>query len=397
MTQIGLSFKKQLFFSCLTLGLVWGVIELCCHVLTLVGWLPYNMFTPVIYTQETVTYRLDLNGSPIFVDGHKVYRQPGVPVKLRSYDSQGFNPHDHKRFSKESKDQYRIGFFGDSYTEGLQVEGHQTFPRLIEEALSAKLDKLVSCFNFGVGGTGTYHHYLRYLTVSQKTELDHVVLCFLPQNDVLNNHPQLGQQFELPNAPYFSPALAKANINQNLLINKQQVVNQRILWLRRTVGLSFLASGTYRLLRQVFANGKRRKADIWAWRESWLGVYGSPPNQAWEEAWQITEDVIHRFYQRVTADGAQFTLLLAADSLQIGDSEILAPDRAAACDLSYPNRRLKKWAFQHRIPFLDSLPYFLAKKTDLGYPYFSWKHDGHYAQLGHQTMADFWMDSAQSP
>ena len=93
MTQIGLSFKKQLFFSCLTLGLVWGVIELCCHVLTLVGWLPYNMFTPVIYTQETVTYRLDLNGSPIFVDGHKVYRQPGVPVKLRSYDSQGFNPH----------------------------------------------------------------------------------------------------------------------------------------------------------------------------------------------------------------------------------------------------------------------------------------------------------------
>ena len=116
-----LSTKKQFLFSIFAILLTWFAIELIFHLLTLVGWLTYNIFTPSIYTQETVKYQLDRSGSPIFTDGRKVYRQPGVPVQLRDYDSEGFDPEDTRRFNKDSTNYKQIGFFGDSYTDFSKV------------------------------------------------------------------------------------------------------------------------------------------------------------------------------------------------------------------------------------------------------------------------------------
>ena len=388
--RIQLSIKKQVLFSVFASLLVCFIIELICHLLTSIGWLPYSIFTPTIYTRETVKYQLDPNGSPIFTDGQKVYRQPTVPIKIRDYDIEGFAPEDTLRFNKTPTTNYQIGFFGDSYTEGLQVNRQQTFPHLIEQYLENQPNKQnpTICFNFAVGGTGTYHQYLLYLTVSKKTKLNEVVVCFLPQNDILNNHQKLGQPFELPKATYFSTKIDAhtANNTDNFI----KSINQRTNWLRKTVGLSFLASGSYRLVKRIQSNGLQRKSDIWAIRQKWLAVYGIPSNQIWKEAWQITESILFQFQQKVVADGAKFTILLVADSLQIGDSAILPIDLVNSLDLSYPNQRLKLWASQNGIDCLDSLPYFLAKKNDLVYPYFSWNDDGHYSSLGHQTIADFW-------
>ena len=109
--QIQLSTKKQFLFSIFSILLTWLVIEVIFHLLTLVGWITYNIFTPSIYTQETVKYQLDRNGSPIFTDGRKVYRQPGVPIQLRDYNSEGFAPEDARRFNKHSTSYNQIGFF----------------------------------------------------------------------------------------------------------------------------------------------------------------------------------------------------------------------------------------------------------------------------------------------
>ena len=388
--RIQLSTKKQFLFSIFAILLTWFAIELIFHLLTLVGWLAYNIFTPSIYTQETVKYQLERNGSPIFTDGRKVYRQPGVPVQLRDYNSEGFDPEDARRFNKDSTNYKQIGFFGDSYTEGLQVKRQQTFPRLIEQyhgSKSVKKEKMV-CFNFGVGGTGTYHQYLRYLTVSKKTKLDHVVVGFFPQNDVLNNHSQLGKPFELPKAPYFLTAASKHA--QDNIGNSIRLINKKHYWLRRTIGFSFLASGVYRLMKQLRMSGQQRKSNTWNIRQNWLAVYGEPLNDIWREAWQITELILLQFHRQVLADGAKFSLLLVADSLQIGDHSVLPSGLESDLDLSYPNRRLRSWAKEYNIDCVDSLPYFLNKKNELNYPYFSWHNDGHYSSVGHTTMAEFW-------
>ena len=393
-TPTRFSLKKTILFACVAILLVWLCVEAILHTSTYFGILPYiPNLTPSLYTGETVKYRMDKYGCPIFVNGYKVYQQWGIPARPVLLDSNGYRPADAKRFGSSD---HKIGFFGDSYVEGLQVHDSETFPRLIEAHLKQE-GKNEVCFNFGVGGTGTYHHYLRYLTVSEQTRLDDVVLCFLPQNDVLNNHERLGKPFELPNAPYFviqggvftDPDGWQDDLTQKRPELDTTHINRRVGLLRATVGTSFVATGVYRLGKRLITDGRKRKANVWKMRSSWLGVYGEPLNEDWWGAWELTEEVLLRFAKAVKAKNGRFTLLIVADSLQITDAALLNPDIAAAYDFEYPNKRLREFCEQHDIVCLDALPFFLEKKPTLEYPYFSWEYDGHYSKIGHQTMTDF--------
>lgn len=392
--QTRFSRKKTILFSCVAILLVWLCVEAILHTSTYFGILPYiPTLTPSLYTGETVKYKMDKYGCPIFVDGYKVYQQWGIPAQPVLFNSNGYRPADAKRFGSSD---HKIGFFGDSYVEGLQVHDSETFPRLIEAHLKQE-GKNVACFNFGVGGTGTYHHYLRYLTVSEQTHLDDVVLCFLPQNDVLNNHERLGKPFGLPNAPYAAiqdgvftaPDGWGDDLTQKRAEMDTTQINRRVGLLRATIGTSFVATGIYRFVKLLAIDGRKRKADVWKMRSSWLGVYGDPFNEDWRGAWELTEAVLLRFAKAVKAKNGRLTLLIVADSLQITDAALLNPAIAAAADFEYPNKRLRKFCQQHGIVCLDSLPSFLDKKRTLEYPYFSWEYDGHYSKIGHQTMADF--------
>lgn len=392
-TTNALSLRKRILFTCAAITLVWGSVEAILHASTYLRLLPYvPTITPSLYTRETVKFKVDKNGSPIFVDGYKVYRQQGIFPKPRELDSEGYVPVDAKKFGTSN---HKIAFFGDSYTEGLQVDGSETFPRLIEDRLKqnrrnglfASQGKSAVCFNFGISGTGTYHQYLRYLTVSEETDLNDVVLCFLPQNDVLDNHEQLGKPFELPQSPYLVVRNGKF-VEKHPDVDTTRI-NRRLNWFRSTIGTSFVATGIYRFLSFMKTDGRKQKAEVWKTRTSWLGVYGLPLNDNWAEAWAITEEVLLRFAKAAEKRKSRFTLVIVADSLQISDAAMLPPEVASACDFEYPNRHLRKFCEEHDIVCLDSLPFFLERKRSLDYPYFSWEHDGHYSQIGHQTLADF--------
>ena len=269
--------------------------------------------------------------------------------------------------------------------------------------------KSALCFNFGIGGTATYHQYLRYLTLSEKTHLDDVVLCFYPQNDVLNNHERLGKPFELPKSPYLVIRNGEF-VEEKFPDADTTSINSRVSWLRSTVGTSFVATGMYRFIILLTTDAKKRKKGVWEERASWLGVYGEPLDEDWKEAWTITEETLLRFVKAAEERNSRFTLVIVADSLQIDPSMLdgkVAPTEtskvsktsevssrlgekvASRYDFEYPNRRLKQFCEKNGIVCLDSLPFFLERKRSLQPPYFSWEHDGHYSQLGHQTMADF--------
>lgn len=379
-----LSPSKTVLFGLMALLFAWIFVEILLHLLTLVHILPRNLIvTPAIYTRSTVKYQFDANGSPIFVDGTKAYRQIGIPLQTRQLDADGYYPVDVERFGSPQR---KVGFFGDSYVAGLQVKDSETFPRVLEQLLQ-EANEDVACLNFGIGGTGTYHQYLRYLTTADQTALDDVVLCFFPQNDVLNNHQQLGKAFELPQVPYLlrqGETFVETQPEQDVT-----AINERLGLLRATIGNSFVGSGLYRTLKLIRTDAKQRKAGVWESREIWLGVYGEPVSQEWQDAWAITEEVLIRLARATEERGSNLIVLLVADSLQIFDAALLAPDVAASCDFEYPNRRLTAFCAEQGITCLDSLPFFLERKEGLEYPYFSWEHDGHYSQLGHRTMAEF--------
>ena len=75
---------------------------------------------------------------------------------------------------------FRIGFFGDSYTEAMQVPIDSTFFRRIE-ALTA--DRSVECLAFGFSGRGTVHSYLVAMQEMVRFDLDMLVYVFC-ENDV---------------------------------------------------------------------------------------------------------------------------------------------------------------------------------------------------------------------
>lgn len=73
----------------------------------------------------------------------------------------------------------RLLFFGDSYTQGSRVTQEETFQHVINMRSSA-----FEAVNFGVDGYSMAQAYLRYTTVKDKLEYDHVFLAMAPGDDL---------------------------------------------------------------------------------------------------------------------------------------------------------------------------------------------------------------------
>lgn len=368
--------RKKLTFAAAAVGFGWLVVEATLYAMTTLGVLPVDRrLSPWPFLGRDARYGLDVHGSPVFFGGTKRYVQRGLsehPVKL---DAEGFRVEDSARFDQPG---HRIGFFGDSYTEGLQVADEDTFVRLFERELAGTIG-----FNFGVGGTGTYHQWLRYRTVADRVRLDHVVVCFLPQNDVLNNHEDLGKEFELPRAPYLTRPASGPWFPEER--------DSRRKWL---LGASFLVRAFQHGPDVLFApsgnpSGWQPFAAFRGRRTSWFGVFREPTTADWEQAWMATEEVIRGFAREAHDAGARFSLVIVAGSLQIEFDGGHGPAWTGEAEFSYPNRRLMAFCESEGLECHDSLPYFLKRKSDLESPWFAWETDGHYSELGHRTMADF--------
>jgi hypothetical protein len=91
---------------------------------------------------------------------------------------------------------YRIGFFGDSYTEARQVPLEDTFFRLIEADLGS--DK-VECFSFGIIGFSILQSYLTCMRWSDVFDLDLVVYVFC-ENDVGDEIKEMKRSANIPYA-----------------------------------------------------------------------------------------------------------------------------------------------------------------------------------------------------
>jgi hypothetical protein len=78
---------------------------------------------------------------------------------------------------------YRIGFFGDSYTEARQVPLDSTFSRIVERELGRDS---IETLAFGIMGIGTVHEYLLSTRETARFDVDMVVYVFF-ENDPADN------------------------------------------------------------------------------------------------------------------------------------------------------------------------------------------------------------------
>lgn len=112
---------------------------------------------------------------------------------LRDFNSLGYLDREHKK--AREKDIYRIGFFGDSFTEARQVPLENTFFGIIERELK---DYNVECMAFGREDGGTLVAYMDNARRTPYFDLDAVIYVFC-ENDPGDNIKEIKEK----TSPYF--------------------------------------------------------------------------------------------------------------------------------------------------------------------------------------------------
>ena len=89
------------------------------------------------------------------------------------------NNHGFHDFDRELKnDNYRYGFLGDSFVDGLQVPRDSLFTNHLNRKFGLK-NMNSEVLNFGMSGSGTAYQYkLWYNYIRTKVNINHLVLCF---------------------------------------------------------------------------------------------------------------------------------------------------------------------------------------------------------------------------
>ena len=350
------------------------IVELLLIIFVFTGVLNLNpILIPTYLKQNKARLISDESGSPIYVNGWKKY------FKTVYVDPKGFLMGDFERL-KNGQD--NVLFLGDSYTEGLQVEQHETFSSLIDEYYPSK-----NVINLGVGGTGTIAQMLRYKSLRSTPNISDVFLFFLPQNDVFNNHPKFHGQFGLPNAPYFtSNGISSTSTKSKFREVIKNFAKQ--IFIARVVYYSYLQNSNGQLSEET---NQRIEGSIFNKdRLPWFDVYGNPANLIWQEAWDHTERALLELKTLTNEDKVRLHIIIVADSLQIFHYK----NPIKKYDFNYPNNRLMNFCNKKALTCYNSLPYFLEylDYNDLKFPYFSFENDGHYGPLGHKIMASYLRD-----
>tara|TARA_Y100000768_G_scaffold98216_1_gene71640 strand:- start:2572 stop:3627 length:1056 start_codon:yes stop_codon:yes gene_type:complete len=105
-----------------------------------------------------------------------------------------FGFHDKNR-EKTNDDKKRIVFIGDSFVEGAQVSVDSLFSTRIEKYFNSSNDSSFEIINCGVGGVGTAWQYVLWDEyIRDNLSYDHIILFFLPDNDLRDNHPKLSSR-----------------------------------------------------------------------------------------------------------------------------------------------------------------------------------------------------------
>jgi len=136
----------------------------------------------------------EFNGSIYYPHCTLIYRNKRVGCIKRRTNSIGFPDDEHKR--EKLPLIYRIGFFGDSYTEALQVPIEDTFFKTIERDLK---HYNVECLSFGHSGFGTLHSYLTCKKWHWYYDIDLVVYVFC-ENDLGDNVKEISGVSFYPSA-----------------------------------------------------------------------------------------------------------------------------------------------------------------------------------------------------
>lgn len=177
--------KKKILFSLLTILLSVIIILVICEIILRVFPIPGIRYDVAKY--DTLT------GSGYYPNSTNFYRNDRGDFVKGKINKWGYYD---KNYDKEKRNGFtRIGFFGDSYTQAIQVPLKETFHYLVGDSLKKYK---VETMSFGISGFSTFQSYLTCNKWVDFFKLDIIVYVFC-ENDLGDQIKAINKS---PNIPY---------------------------------------------------------------------------------------------------------------------------------------------------------------------------------------------------
>lgn len=313
-------------------------------------------------------------------------------------NSEGLRDREHTK--SKPPNTWRIAVLGDSFTEALQVPVQSTFWSIVEKKLNqcpALKGKNVEVINFGVHGYGTAQQLLVLRQKAWEYSPDLVLLAFFNGNDVINNSREL--EYDLYR-PFFVKKDDQLILDRSFqLLPPSERNKYSVSWVDHLPGWLVNNSRILQLLKKFDLNQKKA---VLSKQFNLLSAqnFQPPTEKKWQDAWEVTEEILTLMNQEVTAKNAKFFVAT------IGDPVAVLPDpksrqdylqKNQIQDLFYPDKRIKNLGERENFPVLMLTPpfqrYAEANQVCLhGFPN-ALECQGHWNDKGHQLGGDLIADS----
>ncbi len=317
----------------------------------------------------------------------------------------------------------RILMLGDSFTEGVGVQAHETFGHFLEHYYSTRLDKDVLFINAGLGGKGPLDFWRVFKDVGVRLHPDALLLCIYA-NDLMDTKESLtlrDLQNHRPHRQGLSKFLHSLFPRVYMLLNEAGRIIVRELRQRKAFvdNVTDIArekgvdEGRIQRWRSRLSEELVRASDKKEFNMALLSAGLFNPHY-WEEALDVSTLRAEKKYQAMTLILTEIADLARANGMAIGLVFVPAPlqydstrhqnwnpwimggvkaRKRWASELSEIQRRLEIWAHARNIPLLD-LTRVLRTGVSSGRT-LNFKLDGHWNAAGHRFTGEAiaqWID-----
>ncbi len=314
---------------------------------------------------------------------------------------------------------FRIAVIGDSYAEALQVPVEDTFWAVMEQRLRGCqkfAGKNIEVINFGVSGYGTAQELITLRRRVWDYSPDMVLVAVTTNNDITDNSRALKKTSEIP---YFIHRDGKLVLDDSFAATpafrlRDSMLNQFGRWIRESSRViqaihqshgaikAYIAAHRGDTAKQArtpeqaqTASTKRAKTTTDLTEEGIDNlIYRAPDNAVWQDAWQVTEELIVLMRDEAKSHHAVFVVVTLSNGVQVYPDRELREAfmrRIEGDDLFYPDKRIKALGEREGFRVVTLAPQMQAyaeKQQVVLHGFGNTLGSGHWNALGHHLAGE---------
>ena len=321
----------------------------------------------------------------------------------------------------------RIAVVGDSYAEAMHVAQEETFWSQLERRLggcAALGGRGVEVLNFGVSGYGTAQELLTLRGKVWDYAPDVVLLAVTTGNDYTDNVRALQEADDVPYFVLRGDELvldgsfrdgAKFRLRTSLLARAGRWLYANLRFMQAFQRARHaLKAQLARRRQRMQAREERARLEAARARDGggseppggpappsadWDGldnmVYFEPADEAWREAWRLTERLLVEMRRDVEARGARFFVATLSNPIQVHPDPSVRADflrrMGPGADLFYPERRYRDLGRREGLTVFELAPGLQAYADEHRVFLHGWGGDpgkGHWNENGHRVAGE---------